>query len=341
MKGVDLLAINFVKGRISHELIVCALTVILFIGFSLTLNGFFETKNLLTLLRSVSVLGILSIGMAIVVISRGIDLSLVAVLAICTGFAIVVSQPGFIPGLDQGMPFWLGAVLALLLALGVGAITGILVIYAEIPAIFTTLAMGSVIYGFGRTYFLPSDANYLPADAGWVEFLGGGQLLGLPVPVLMFASVALLVSYVLHRTAFGIFIYAIGDNPIAARSAGLPVRPVSVAIFMLAAVVAYLAGLMTAGAVNNINTRVFNSTLIYDVLLVVVVGGIGLSGGKGGMKNVVIGTLLIGTLLNGMIILNVSYIQQNLIKGIVLLLALLADTILNPRDEQTGQQGDI
>ena len=112
-------------------------------------------------------------------------------------------------------------------------------------------------------------------------------------------------------------------------------------IFILAGTVAYFAGLLTAGAISAISTRIVASSLIYDVLLVVVVGGIGLSGGKGGMHNVILGTLLIGTLLNGMVIMDISFIVQNLIKGIILLLAIMTDTLLNPRDEQTTQQGDI
>jgi ribose transport system permease protein len=89
------------------------------------------------------------------------------------------------------------------------------------------------------------------------------------------------------------------------------------------------------------NMRVVNSTMIYDVLLVVVLGGIGLSGGRGNVRNVLVGTLLIGLLLNGMTILDISYTVQNLIKSCVLLAALAVDAVLNPRDEQTSQQGDI
>ena len=89
------------------------------------------------------------------------------------------------------------------------------------------------------------------------------------------------------------------------------------------------------------NVRVANSTLVYDVILVVVLGGIGLSGGKGGIRNVIVGTLLIGVLLNGMTIMDIQYTVQNVIKGAILLAAIVIDTILNPRDEQTAQQGDI
>jgi ribose transport system permease protein len=96
-----------------------------------------------------------------------------------------------------------------------------------------------------------------------------------------------------------------------------------------------------AASVNSMPTRIFNSTLIYDVILVVVLGGIGLSGGRGGVLNVLIGTLLIGTMLNGMTIMDVSYSGQNLVKGVVLLMAVIMDSLLNPRNEETAQQGDI
>ena len=161
------------------------------------------------------------------------------------------------------------------------------------------------------------------------------------MPIISFFVLLSTFAFILNKTAFGQFLYAIGDNTNAARTAGIPVRPIIIIIYIMAGIIAYVAGLLTAGAVTNINTKLFQSTLIYDVLLVVVVGGIGLSGGKGGMKNVLLGTVLIGTLLNGMVILNMSFIQQNLIKGLILLFAIMVDTLLNPRDEQTSQQGDI
>ena len=111
--------------------------------------------------------------------------------------------------------------------------------------------------------------------------------------------------------------------------------------YVLAALIGAFAGMVMAASVNSMPTRIYNSTLIYDVILVVVLGGIGLSGGRGGVVNVVIGTLLIGTLLNGMTILDVSYSAQNLVKGVILLIAILIDSFINPRNEETAQQGDI
>tara|TARA_B100001057_G_scaffold184715_1_gene185450 strand:+ start:57 stop:1043 length:987 start_codon:yes stop_codon:yes gene_type:complete len=323
----------------NQELIILIVTVSIFAGFSIFLDKFFSTGNLLTLMRSVSILGILSIAMAVVVISKGIDLSLIATLAIGTALASVLSSPDVLPFID--LPFIYAVLLGFLFTVMLCAITGILVAYWDMASVFVTLAMAGVIYGLGRTLFIGDELNYLPEDAVWLEYLGRGQLFGIPMPIICFLSLALVMHLVLTQTTFGKFVYSIGDSGLAARTAGVPVRPILVMIFILAGLVAYFAGLLTAGAISSINTRMVSGSLIYDVLLVVVVGGIGLSGGKGGMHNVILGTLLIGTLLNGMVIMDISFIVQNLIKGIILLIAIMTDTILNPRDEQTTQQGDI
>ena len=323
----------------NQELIILIVTVVIFAGFSVFLDKFFSTGNLLTLMRSVSILGILSIAMAVVVISKGIDLSLIATLAVGTALASVLSSADVLPSID--LPFVYAVLLGFLFTAILCAITGTLVAYWDMASVFVTLAMAGVIYGLGRTLFIGDELNYLPEDAAWLEYLGRGQLLGVPMPIICFLSLAFIMHLVLTKTTFGKFVYSIGDSGLAARTAGVPVRPILVIIFIIAGVVAYFAGLLTAGAISSINTRMVSGSMIYDVLLVVVVGGIGLSGGKGGMHNVILGTLLIGTLLNGMVIMDISFIVQNLIKGIILLLAIMTDTILNPRDEQTTQQGDI
>ena len=320
-------------------MIILIVTVVIFAGFSVFLDKFFSTGNLLTLMRSVSILGILSIAMAVVVISKGIDLSLIATLAVGTALASVLSSGDVLPLID--LPFIYAVLIGLIFTSILCAITGILVAYWDMASVFVTLAMDGVIYGLGRTLFIGDELNYLPEDALWLEYLGRGQLFGVPMPIICFLSLALLMHLLLTKTTFGKFVYSIGDSGLAARTAGVPVRPILVMIFIIAGLVAYFAGLLTAGAISSINTRMVSGSMIYDVLLVVVVGGIGLSGGKGGMHNVILGTLLIGTLLNGMVIMDISFIVQNLIKGIILLLAIMTDTILNPRDEQTTQQGDI
>jgi ribose transport system permease protein len=111
--------------------------------------------------------------------------------------------------------------------------------------------------------------------------------------------------------------------------------------YVISALIAFVAGLLTAASLHSINTRIVNSSLLYDIVLVAVIGGIGLSGGKGGVRNVLIGAALAGILLNTMTIIDIPLLYQNLIKAGILLAAIIVDGILNPRDEQTAQQGDI
>lgn len=317
----------------SQESIIFLLTVILFCFFAIFVGGFASTANLLSLVRSVSVLGILGIAMAIVVIGRGIDLSLVATMAMTVAWTLILVgrlHTAFMPMLI-GLSF----------AAGIGVASGLVIAYVEIPAIFATLAMGTLIYGIGRFGLIDLDVVYVPSNAGWVKIFGAEEVLGIPTPVLFFAGMALVAHGFLRHTKIGKFIYAEGDNYVAARITGIPVRPMIVLQYLLSSLIGFLAGMVTAASVASMNTRIVNSTLIYDVILVVVLGGVGLSGGKGGIRNVIVGTLLIGILLNGMTILDVQYTVQNVIKSSILLVALVVDSIINPRDEQVTQQGDI
>ncbi len=171
--------------------------------------------------------------------------------------------------------------------------------------------------------------------------MGGLRFLGVPIEVLIFAALAAAVFMFLRFTKWGRYVYYAGDNPVAARNIGIPVRPMLVLRYVLSALTAFVAGLLTAASLHSINTRVVNSTLLYDIVLVAVIGGIGLSGGKGGVRNVLVGAALIGILLNVMTIIDISVLYQNLIKSTILLFAIIVDGLINPRDEQTAQQGDI
>ncbi|RQP08151.1 MAG: ABC transporter permease [Paracoccus sp. BP8] len=318
---------------ITQEGIVIALTVALLAIFSVTLPGFLSGANLVNLLRGVSVLGMLALGMSIVVIGRGLDLAMVATLVVGMGWALTLTAGGH----GFGTSLLLGAGFAIL----AGAAIGMIVAFAEIPAVFTSLAMASVIFGFGNAVFFRNDVHNAPANVEWLSALGYGAFLGVPLVIYAFAALALAVHLLLRFTRFGQMIYAMGDNPAAARQTGMPVRPVIVAQYVISSLIAFLVGLVIVASNSGLNTRVYNSTLVYDVLLVVVLGGIGLSGGRGNVRNVIVGTLLVGTLFSGMTIMNLSYTTQNLVKSLVLLAALIAETLINPRDEQTAQQGDI
>ena len=319
--------------KFDQQVIVALLFVVIFVVFALWLPGFTSIGNLLGLVRSVSVLGILGLGMAIVVIGRGIDLSMIATLAVPSALVMTLAAAGYRPEIAilTGVCF----------AVAVGVLNGILIAYAEIPALFTTLAVGIGVAGIGQSGLFEYDIISWPHELDVIAGIGRGSILGIPYTIVAFAVSALLVHIFLRKTRLGLFIYAIGDNLDAARNAGIAVRKIIILQYVLAAVIALFAGLVISASSSNMDTRIFNLTLIYDVILVVVLGGIGLSGGRGGVFNVIIGTLLIGVMINGMTILNVSFEGQNLVRGMVLLSALLLDSLLNPRNEETAKQGDI
>ncbi len=318
---------------LTQERMVFGISTMLFIVFSLALSGFLTVGNLLSLLQSVAIVGVLGTGMAIVVISRGIDLSMVAVMVFSVGWTFTLVEDGY----SLALALALGAGFALL----VGALNGFLIAFAEIPPLFATLAVSTMVAGFGRFSLVGSDNVFLPASVDWIVGVGTGRILSVPIPVIVLGIVACLAYIGLRYTKIGRFVYAIGDNPAAARTTGIATRPTTVLVYMTSAIIAFIAGVLMAATVSTVNTKLVSTTMVYDIILVVVIGGIGLSGGRGSIRAVLIGTILIGILLNGMTIMNMSVSIQNIVKSLILLLAIILDSLFNPRDEQTSQQGDI
>jgi ribose transport system permease protein len=318
--------------QLSQEGIVLATAALIFLAAGIFLPGFLNPDNLVSIVRSVSVLGILALGMAIVIIGRGIDLAAVAIMAMSVAWYLQLLNDGTADG--TALLIVLGGVLA------IGLLNGFLVAYADVPAIFVTLASGSFVFGYVRSQLISQDAVPVPPDH-WLARFGGLRFLDIPIEVFIFAALAVLIFLFLRFTKWGRYVYYAGDNPVAARNIGIPVRPMLVLRYVISALIAFVAGLLTAASLHSINTRVVNSTLLYDIVLVAVIGGIGLAGGKGGVRNVLFGAALIGIMLNAMTIIDIPLIYQNLIKSTILLAAIIIDGLVNPRDEQTAQQGDI
>lgn len=326
------MAVTAAHGFWSQERIVLALAGLLFVISAIFLPGFLDSGNLISIVRSVSVLGLLAVGMAIVIIGRGIDLSSVAIMAMSAAWYLQMLNDGWSEG--SALLLTIAGVLV------IGLFNGFLIAYADVPAIFATLASGSFVFGYVRSQLITQDAVPVPRGH-WLEGVGSARLLEIPSEVFVFAGAAFCAYLFLRYTKWGRYVYYMGDNLMAARNIGIPVRPMNMLRYVISALISLAAGLLTASSLLSINTRVVNSTLLYDIILVVVIGGIGLSGGKGGMRNVIVGAILIGIMLNAMTIIDIPNIYQNLIKASILLVAIIVDSFLNPRDEQTAQQGDI
>ncbi len=318
--------------NLNQERIVLVIAVLILVAASVGLPGFINPDNIISIVRSISVLGVLALGMSLVIIGRGIDLSMVAIMAMSVAWYLQLLALGYS---DQ-----MALALVIFGVVVIGALNGVLVAYAEVPPIFVTLASGLFVFGYVRSRLIPSDAVSVPSGH-WLELLGQFRFVRIPADIIIFAGLSFVGFIFLRFTKWGRFVYLAGDNPVAARNTGIPVRPMLVLRYVISALISFIAGLLTAASLLSVQTRVVNSNLLYDVVLVAVIGGIGLSGGKGGVRNVLIGAALIGILLNVMTIADISLLYQNLIKSTILLIAIVFDGVLNPRDEQTAQQGDI
>lgn len=318
--------------RPSQAVAVMGICIVVIVLFSVTLKGFLTVGNLLALARNISILGVLALGMAIVVIARGLDLSQVASMGAATAIAILLMNAGWATPL---------ALLAgLLLAITIGVLNGWLIAVIEMPPLLTTLASGLAVLGLVRSTAVQHFVvNLAPGHDDFMR-LGGNVAGGVPAPLLVFVAVVIAVHLFLSHTVIGRFIYAHGDNPDAARLGGLPTRALTMIEYALCAGIGYIGGVVMIAQTALMHLQVVESTLIFDVIMVVVLGGVSLSGGRGNVLSVVVGTLLIGVLLNGMTIMDMDIQSQNIVKGIVLLVAIVLDSVLHPRDEETSKQGD-
>ncbi|MAY62373.1 MAG: ABC transporter permease [Rhizobiales bacterium] len=317
------------------EIIVVAVTVALIVIFSVVVDGFATFGNFRVILSNSASLVILSCGMAVVIISRGLDLSLVAVMiAGATTFTIFI---------NADMP----VALALLLTVGAMVMIGLanawLIAYVEIPAMLATLASAMLVVGLFRFAILQGEFLLLLSKTNpAVIALSGDLLPGVSVSAVVMVAALLVTWFLLRGSAAGRTIYAMGDNFQAARLTGLPVRTTTITVYVFAALAALCAGLVMSAASGAVDFRtVTNGTLLFEVILVVVLGGIPLRGGRGGVLNIIIGVALIAVLRNGMTLMNFTAQMQDVLKGLVLIVAIVADNYFNPRDTETDTVGDL
>lgn len=317
------------------EIAVIAVTAVLIVSFSVLIDGFATIGNLRVIVSNSASLVILSCGMAVVIISRGLDLSLIAqmVAGACT-FSILIGA---------GVPAVPALLLTILAMILVGGVNGWLIAYAEIPAMLATLASAMLVTGLFRFAILRGEfLLLLPKTNPAVIVLAGDIAPGVPVPVGLMIAMLFVTWLFLRYTTPGRITYAMGDNFQAARLSGLPVRTTTVLVYVFAALTALLAGLVISAASGAVDFRtVTNGSLLFEVILVVVLGGIPLRGGRGGIRNILVGVTLIAVLRNGMTLFDFTTQTQDMLRGLVLIIAIVVDKYLNPRDTETDTVGDL
>ncbi|MBA4420293.1 MAG: ribose ABC transporter permease [Anaerolinea sp.] len=287
------------------------------LGLSLLSDRFLTGANQINILRQATISGIVAIGMTLVILTAGIDLSVGSILALS---AVVAAD-----FLKQGVP----VLLAILIALGIGALmgmfNGLMIARGKIPPFIATLGMLTVGRGLTLMYTQGKPFTGLPDT---FRFIGTASIGPVPMPIVIAAILFILVGVVLSRTRFGEYIYLIGDNPVAARLAGVNNNRVIVIVYMISGMCAALAGLILIARLDSAQP-VIGAGYEFSAIAAVVVGGTSFSGGEGTLLGTLLGALLIETLSNGLNLLNVSQLWEQVIKGVVIALALLFYKAIN------------
>jgi len=300
--------------------------LVLCIALSLLTDKFLTTANGVNVLRQVAVNACIATGMTLIVLTGGIDLSVGSILALCGAITAGLLKNGLqFPSADLFIGFTIfGASLAgILVGALLGFFNGFSITTFKVPPFVATLAMLTVARGFTMLYTGGHPISNLGEGFGQI---GTGSLLGIPVPVWIAAAVVLLAAFITQKTKLGRYIYAIGGNETAARLSGIRINRVKMIVYGIGGALAALGGVIVTSRLDSAQP---NAGISYelDAIAAVVIGGTSLNGGKGTVWGTVIGAIIIGVLNNGLVLLNVSPFWQQVVKGGVILLAVIIDKV--------------
>ncbi|MDO4922038.1 MAG: ribose ABC transporter permease [Phascolarctobacterium sp.] len=289
--------------------------VALFAVISCLNSSFIDPSNLKNLLRQVSINALISFGMTFVILTGGIDLSVGSILALSS-----VLMGSFIKG---GMDPVLGIVLACVIGAVLGSVNGLVITYGKVAPFIATLATMTIFRGLTLVYTNGNPISSLTDSEVFHEF-GQGYLMGLPVPAIMMLLMFAVSYFILHKTTLGRKTYAVGGNEKVSFIAGIKIDRIKIFAYTITGMLCGMAGAILTSRLNSAQPTAGTGYEL-DAIAAVVLGGTSLSGGKGRIAGTIIGALIIGTLNNGLNILNVSSFYQQVVKGIVILLAVLMD----------------
>lgn len=309
--------------------------------FSFLSPNYFTLSNFLIMASHVAIYGILAIGMLLVILNGGIDLSVGSILALSGVVAGALMQgvefPAF--GVILYPPVWAVVVLTCALGALVGALNGVLIAWFKVPAFVATLGVMYVARGVallmtnGLTYNNLSGRPEL-GNTGF-DWLGFNRLAGIPISVLVLAGIAILAGLMLSRSAFGRWLYASGGNERAADLSGVPVKRVKITVYTLSGMLAAIAGLVLSSQLTSAGPTA-GTTYELTAIAAVVIGGAALTGGRGTVRGTMLGAFVIGFLSDGLVIIGVSSYWQTVFTGAVIVLAVLMNSIQYGKGARRG-----
>jgi len=288
--------------------------LIICISLALLTDRFLTLGNILNVVRQVSISGLLSLGLTFVILAGGIDLSVASVMA----FA------GCMAAESQKMSLFTGIMIPVLVGAGFGLINGFLINKIKAQPFIMTLAIGTTVRGITYVY-TNGEAIYNMTPI--FRVIGGGRIADtVPVPAVIFVVVILISYIILNKTLIGRYIYAVGDNAEAARLSGIKVERINLFVYLVSGILAGMAAVVLTSRLNAAEP-IAGLGWELDAVAAVIIGGTSLRGGKGGVWGTVLGLFIIGVVSNGLNLLNVSTYYQNVVKGLIILFAVIADKI--------------
>lgn len=314
------------EGRAFFALIVIILT------FSVLSPNYASLSNFLIMSNHVAIFGLLAIGMLLVILNGGIDLSVGSVLGLSGVFAGYLMQGIEIEaaGVIIYPPVWAVVVLTIGLGAFVGFANGILIAYFKVPAFVATLGTLYMARGVALLMTNGLTFNNLSGDPSFgntgFEWLGFNRLGGVPIGVIILALVSIAAALFLARTAFGRWLYSSGGNEHAAELSGVPVKRVKITVYVLSSVCASIAGLVLSSQLTSAGPTA-GFTYELTAIAAVVVGGASLMGGRGNVSGTLLGAFVIGFLSDGLVIIGVSSYWQTVFTGAVIVLAVMLNSI--------------
>ncbi len=282
--------------------------------FTLLSDRFFTVSNLTNIALQTSMVAIVTIGMTLTMLMAGIDLSVGSVAALSG--ALVA---GFMSRNNIPMP--LAIALGIAIGSSLGAINGILTVYGKLPPFVATLAMLGVARGFTLVY---TEGRPISGLDKTFTYLGSGYLGPIPMPVVIWIVILLIFFFILRYTKFGLYIYAIGGNEETARLAGIPTNRIKVIVYALSGALASITGILLTARLWSAQPQMA-AGLELDAIAASVLGGVSLFGGVGSVIGASIGALIVGMLGNGLNLLRIPSYYQQVIKGVVFILAVIFD----------------
>lgn len=292
--------------------------VLLLIGtiLSFTSEFFLTTDNMVSVLRQVSTNMYLALGMTLVIILGGIDLSVGSIVAMCGTLTV-----GLI--VTNGLPIWFAIAFCLLLGTFCGFLNGVIVARFRVPAFIVTLAMMNMAKGVAYIYSGGRSTRIM--NAGF-NAIGTGQLFGfLPFPIVYMIILVAIFAVLLNKTKFGTYVFAVGGNREAAHYSGVPVKKVEIAVYTLMGFLAAFAGIVLSARMYSGQPAVGEGYEL-DAIAACVLGGVSMSGGVGRISGTVFGVIVIGIISNGLNLMGVSSFWQLVVKGLIILAAVLIDS---------------